>query len=159
MEQKTRPENLPSPTERNKLKYGQYEADTKEEYKQHPQRIAEKKKDHLQCPDSSIKGTQLEDGHNDDFVTLDKKALLQQCYTNKPYNMQHNIRKSEAEDVAAERRKQAVVEQVMVDQLCRAVISDPEQSTYSDACKEAQGLLGVGTAPMRFRKRTLHETK
>ncbi|KAM4784229.1 calcyphosin-2 isoform 3-T3 [Cyanocitta cristata] len=156
---KTRPENLPSPTERNKLKYGQYEADTKEEYKQHPQRIAEKKKDHLQCPDSSIKGTQLEDGHNDDFVTLDKKALLQQCYTNKPYNMQHNIRKSEAEDVAAERRKQAVVEQVMVDQLCRAVISDPEQSTYSDACKEAQGLLGVGTAPMRFRKRTLHETK
>lgn len=39
---------------------------------------------------------QLEDGHNDDFVTLDKKALLQQCYTTKPYNMQHNIRKSEA---------------------------------------------------------------
>ncbi|XP_017588747.1 PREDICTED: calcyphosin-2 isoform X4 [Corvus brachyrhynchos] len=156
---KTRPENLPSPTERNKLKYGQYEADTKEEYKQHPQRIAEKKKEHLQCPDSSIKGTQLEDGHNDDFVTLDKKALLQQCYTNKPYNVQHNIRKSEAEDVAAERRKQAVVEQVMVDQLCRAVISDPEQSTCSDACKEAQGLLGVGTAPMCFRRRTLHETK
>ncbi|XP_041873662.1 calcyphosin-2 isoform X2 [Corvus kubaryi] len=104
-------------------------------------------------------GTQLEDGHNDDFVTLDKKALLQQCYTNKPYNVQHNIRKSEAEDVAAERRKQAVVEQVMVDQLCRAVISDPEQSTCSDACKEAQGLLGVGTAPMCFRRRTLHETK
>lgn len=55
MEQKTRPENLPSPTDRYKLKYGQYEADTKEEYKQHSQRIAEKKKDHLQRPDSSIK--------------------------------------------------------------------------------------------------------
>ncbi|XP_023788095.1 calcyphosin-2 isoform X6 [Cyanistes caeruleus] len=130
----------------------------KEEYKQHPQRTAEKKKDHLQCPDTSIKGTQLDDGQ-DDFVTIDKKALLQQCYTNKPYKMQHNVRKSEAEDVAAERRKQAVVEQVMVDQLCRAVISDPEQSTRSDACKEAQGLLGAGIAPMRFRKRTLHETK
>ncbi|XP_039560171.1 calcyphosin-2 isoform X2 [Passer montanus] len=154
---KTRPEKLPSLTERPKPKHGLYEVDTKEEYKQHPQRIAGKKKDHLQCPDTSIKGTQLEDGH--DFVTLDKKALLQQCYTNKPYNMQHNIRKSEAEDVAAERRKQAVVEQVMVDQLCRAVISDPEQSTRSDACKEAQGLLGAGMAPMRFRKRTLHETK
>ncbi|XP_064587408.1 calcyphosin-2 isoform X2 [Zonotrichia leucophrys gambelii] len=156
--ERTRPENLPSLRDRSKLNHGQYEGGMKEEYKQHPQRIAEKKKDHLQCPDTSIKGTQLEDGH-DDFVTLDKKALLQQCYTNKPYNMQHNIRKSEAEDVAAERRKQAVVEQVMVDQLCRAVISDPEQSTRSDACKEAPGLLGVGMAPMRFRKRTLHETK
>lgn len=42
-----------------------------------------------------MQGTQLEDGH-DDFVTLNEKALLQQCYTNKPYNMQHSIRKSEA---------------------------------------------------------------
>ncbi|RMC09930.1 hypothetical protein DUI87_12717 [Hirundo rustica rustica] len=181
---KTRPENLPSPTDRSKLKHGHYEAGTKEEYKQHPQRIAEKKKDHFQCPDNSLKpepedqqidkkeltaykkrrdsrkilGTQLEDGH-DDFVTLDKKALLQQYYTSKPYNMQYNIRRSEAEDVAVERKKQAVLEQVMVDQLCRAVVSDPEQFTHSDACKEAQGLLGVGIAPMRFRKRTLHETK
>ncbi|XP_066040684.1 LOW QUALITY PROTEIN: calcyphosin-2 [Chamaea fasciata] len=157
-EQKTRPENLPSPTDRSKLKHGQYEAGTKEKYKQHPQRIAGKKKDHLQCPNTSIKIAELEDGH-DDFVTLDKKALLQHCYTNKSYNMQHNIRKSEAEDVAADRRKQTVVEQVMVDQLCRAVISDPEQSTRSDACMAAQGLLGVGTAPMSVRKRTLHETK
>ncbi|XP_075351853.1 calcyphosin-2 isoform X1 [Mycteria americana] len=158
LEQKTIPENLPSPTDRYKLKYRQYEADMKEEYKQYSQRIAEKKKDHLQCPEASIKGTQLEDGHND-LTALDEKALLQQCYTSKPYNMRHSIRKSEAEDVAAERRKQAVVEQVMVDQLSRAVISDPEQSTRGDVYKEAHGLLGLGTAPMRFRKRTLHETK
>ncbi|XP_050180417.1 calcyphosin-2 isoform X3 [Myiozetetes cayanensis] len=157
--EKTRPENLPCPTDRYKMKHCQCEPDMKEEYKQYPQRIAEKRKDHLQCPDASVKSTQLGDGHNDDLVALDEKALLQQCYTNKPYNMQHSIRKWEAEDVAAERRKQAVVEQVMVDQLCRAVISDPEQSTRSDVCKEAQGLLGLGTAPMRFRKRTLHETK
>ncbi|KAL2309677.1 hypothetical protein Nmel_005894 [Mimus melanotis] len=111
-EEKTRPENLSSPTDRSKPKHGQYEAGTKEECKPHPQRIAEKKKDHLQCQDTSIKGTQLQDGH-DDFVTLDKKPFLQQCYTKKPYNMQFN------EDVAAERRKQTVVEQVMVDQLCR----------------------------------------
>lgn len=55
MEQKTIPENLPSPTDRYKLKYRQYEADMKEEYKQYSQRIAEKKKDHLQCPEASIK--------------------------------------------------------------------------------------------------------
>ncbi|XP_017659895.1 PREDICTED: calcyphosin-2 isoform X3 [Lepidothrix coronata] len=157
--EKTRPENLPSPTDGYKLKHYQCEPDMKEEYEQYPQRIAEKRKDHLQCSDASIKSKQLEDGHNDDLIALDEKALLQQCYTNKPYNMQHSIRKLEAEDVAAERRKQAVVEQVMVDQLCRAVISDPEQSTRSDVCKEAQGLLELGTAPVHFRKRILHETK
>ncbi|XP_030334824.1 calcyphosin-2 isoform X11 [Strigops habroptila] len=201
LEQKTIPENLPSPTDRYKLKYRQYEADMKEEHKQYSQRIAEKKNYLLQCPEASIKlrckqgkisgeklenrgmkkpqlsscsgrnsgegwlqraryiiGTQLEDGH-DDLTALDEKALLQQCYTSKPYNMQHSIRKSEAEDVAAERRKQAVVEQVMVDQLSRAVISDPEQSMPADVYKEARGLLQLGTAPMRLRKRTLHETK
>ncbi|XP_008945421.1 PREDICTED: calcyphosin-2-like [Merops nubicus] len=55
LEQKTIPENLPSPTDRYKLKYHQYEADMKEEYKQYSQRTAEKKKDHLQCPGASIK--------------------------------------------------------------------------------------------------------
>ncbi|XP_075284669.1 calcyphosin-2 isoform X4 [Opisthocomus hoazin] len=159
LQQKTIPEDLPSAADRYKLKYRQYEADMKEEYKQYSQRLAEKKKDHLQCPEASIKGTQLEDRHNGDLTALDEKALLQQCYTGKPYNMQHSIRKSEAEDVAAERRKQAVVEQVMVDQLSRAVISDPEQSTCADVYKESDGLLGLGTAPMRIRKRTLHETK
>ncbi|XP_035194312.1 calcyphosin-2 isoform X2 [Oxyura jamaicensis] len=118
LEQKIIPEDLPSPADKYKLKYRQYEADMKEEYKQYSERIAEKKKDHQQCPETSIK-----------------------------------------EDVAAERRKQAVVEQVMVDQLSRAVISDPEQSTRADVSEEAHGLLGLGNIPMRFRKRTLHETK
>ncbi|KFO77765.1 Calcyphosin-2, partial [Cuculus canorus] len=103
-------------------------------------------------------GTQLEDGHDDDLAAFDEKALLQRCYTSEPYNMRHNIRK-EADDVAAERKKQAVVEQVMLDHLSRAVISDPEQSTHVDVYKGAHGLLGLGTAPVRFRKRTLHETQ
>ncbi|XP_069713770.1 calcyphosin-2-like [Phaenicophaeus curvirostris] len=47
----------------------------------------------------------------------------------------------------------------MLDQLSRAVISDPEQSTHADVYKEAHGLLGSGTAPVCFRKRTLHETQ
>ncbi|XP_062423898.1 calcyphosin-2 isoform X2 [Rhea pennata] len=157
--QQTIPENLPSPTDKYKVKYRQYEAEMKERYKQYTQRIAEKKKDHIQCPEASKKGAHLEDRQNDDFTALDEKALLQQCYTSKPYNMQHSVRKSEAEDVAAERRKQTVVEQVMVDQLSRAVISDPEQSTRADTDQASHGLPGLETAPLRFRKRTLHETK
>ncbi|XP_013802741.1 calcyphosin-2 [Apteryx mantelli] len=159
LEQKTIPENLPSPTDKYKVKYQQYETEMKERYKQYSQRIAEKKKDYIQCPEASKKGTHLEDRQNDDLTALDEKALLQPCYTSKPYNMQHSIRKSEAEDVAAERRKQTVIEQVMVDQLSRAVISDPEQSARADVDQASHGLPGLGTAPLRFRKRTLHETK
>jgi len=55
LQQKTIPEDLPSAADRYKLKYRQYEADMKEEYKQYSQRLAEKKKDHLQCPEASIK--------------------------------------------------------------------------------------------------------
>ncbi|XP_052524313.1 calcyphosin-2 isoform X3 [Tympanuchus pallidicinctus] len=129
-QQKTLPENLPTPTDKYKLKYRQYEADMKAEYKQHTERTAEKKKIHLQCPEASVKGSQFEDGHNDGLTALDEKALLQQCYTSKPYNVQHSMRKSEAEDVAAERKKQAVVEQVMLDQLCR---------NGRDACRDLIG--------------------
>ncbi|CAM5081987.1 unnamed protein product [Natator depressus] len=164
LEQKTIPENLPSPTDKYKLKYQQYEAEMKEGYKQYSQRTAEKKKNNAQSQESSRKTAhkkdpQLEDRTDHDLTALDEKALLQQCYTSKPYTMQHSIRKLEAEDVAAERRKQTVVEQVMVDQLSRAVISDPEQSTNIGTYQRDRTFADLGTAPLRFRKRTLHETK
>ncbi|KAM7177838.1 calcyphosin-2 isoform 2-T3 [Macrochelys suwanniensis] len=123
LEQKTIPENLPSPTDKYKLKYQQYEAEMKEGYKQYSQRTAEKKKNNAQFQESSRKTAHKE------------------------------------EDVAAQRRKQTVVEQVMVDQLSRAVISDPEQSTNIGTCQRDRTFAGLGTAPLRFRKRTLHETK
>ncbi|EMP25499.1 Calcyphosin-2 [Chelonia mydas] len=136
----------------------------KEGYKQYSQRTAEKKKNNAQSQESSRKTAhkkdpQLEDRTDHDLTALDEKALLQQCYTSKPYTMQHSIRKLEAEDVAAERRKQTVVEQVMVDQLSRAVISDPEQSTNIGTYQRDRTFADLGTAPLRFRKRTLHETK
>ncbi|XP_067416022.1 calcyphosin-2 isoform X1 [Emydura macquarii macquarii] len=163
-EQKTIPENLPSPTDKYKLKYQQYEAEMKEGYKQFSQRTAEKKKTKDLLEESSRntadkEDPQPEDSTGHDLMALDEKALLQQCYTSKPYTIQHSIRKLEAEDVAAERRKQTVVEQVMVDQLSRAVISDPEQNTNIGTYQGDHTFAGLGTAPLRFRKRTLHETK
>ncbi|XP_060779078.1 calcyphosin-2 [Neoarius graeffei] len=55
-------------------------------------------------------------------------------------------RKLEAEGVTMERRRQAVMEQVMVDQLSRAVISDPEQNSAN--------LVNISAR----HKRTLHHT-
>ncbi|XP_030071010.1 calcyphosin-2 isoform X3 [Microcaecilia unicolor] len=131
----------------------------------------------LGCPDSSStvswgtplqtpvrrhrsqKAVQPEDESYDDITALDMKALVQQCYTSKPYTVQQSIRKLEAEDLAAQRRKQAVVEQVMIDQLSRAVISDPEQNTIAGNDEAVHRLQGFGPVPLRFRKRTLHDTK
>ncbi|XP_045868807.1 calcyphosin-2 isoform X4 [Meles meles] len=63
------------------------------------------------------------------------------------------------EMVATERKKQTVAEQVMIDHLSRAVISDPEQNLPTERPESAPVFPDSKTAPLRFRKRTLHETK
>uniref|UniRef100_A0A8D1EVN2 Calcyphosine 2 n=1 Tax=Sus scrofa TaxID=9823 RepID=A0A8D1EVN2_PIG len=66
----------------------------------------------------------------DDLTTLDRKALLQHGYTDNPYTAQRTTRKSDAEVVAAEKKKQTVAEQVMLDHLSR---------NGHDACRELVG--------------------
>ncbi|XP_005625697.2 calcyphosin-2 isoform X6 [Canis lupus baileyi] len=95
----------------------------------------------------------------DTLTTLDRKALLQQGYAEIPYNAQRSTRRSDAEIVAAERKKQTVAEQVMTDHLSRAVISDPEQNLTTAREDGARVFPDSRIAPLRFRKRTLHETK
>uniref|UniRef100_W5NHE1 Calcyphosine 2 n=1 Tax=Lepisosteus oculatus TaxID=7918 RepID=W5NHE1_LEPOC len=157
-EDKTIPENLPAPSERYKIKYKQYEAELKENFKQHSQRVNEKNKLETEAQPLSHTAPQSQKSlsNEDDWTLLDEKALLQQCYTSKPYTIQHSMRKLEAEDLAAGRRKQAVVEQVMVDQLSRAVISDPDQNSTSN---EQISVQRPGSAPLRFKNRALHDTK
>ncbi|XP_045728903.1 calcyphosin-2 [Mirounga angustirostris] len=163
LEQDIIPENLPAPTSKYKLKYQQYKTEMKEGYKQYSQRNAEKTKSKItqQCPrnkidDKCVKG---EEAIVDGLTTLDRKALLQQGYADIPYNAQRSMRKSDAEIVAAERKKQTVAEQVMVDHLSRAVISDPEQNLTAERQESARIFPDSKIAPLRFRKRTLHETK
>ncbi|MGH0163685.1 UNVERIFIED_CONTAM: hypothetical protein FKN15_045648 [Acipenser sinensis] len=153
--QKTVPGNLPAPSERYKQKYKQFESDLKESYRQHSQNVKEKSKTGTQLEHSprNEAHTQAVEGY---LTALDEKALQQQCYTSKPYSAQHSMRKLAAEDFAIERRKQAVVEQVMADQLSRAVISDPEQN---GTIREQNSLPGLGSAPLHFKNRTLHDTK
>ncbi|XP_074181505.1 calcyphosin-2 isoform X2 [Rhinolophus sinicus] len=157
------PENLPAPTGKYKLKYQQYETEMKEGYKQHSQRNAEKTKSnitHQHSPRNKTddKCVQGEEAIND-LTTLDRKALLQQGYADNRYDAQRSTRKSDAEMVATEKKKQAVAEQMMTDHLSRAVISDPEQNLTTERQGSARMLPVSNIAPLRFRKRTLHETK
>nr|XP_045008859.1 calcyphosin-2 isoform X2 [Jaculus jaculus] len=66
---------------------------------------------------------------------------------------------NEKETVAVEKMKQTVAEQMMIDQLCRAVISDPEQNVKIKKEESTCFLPDSKGTPVRFRKRTLHETK
>ncbi|XP_044136366.1 calcyphosin-2 isoform X2 [Bufo gargarizans] len=153
---KTVPENLPSASDRFRLKYQQYEEDMKNSYKQYTMR--EKNKQQSAGQDNRHEqGGRPEDGGFAMITPFDDKVYLQRCYTSKPYTAQHSLRKLEAEDLAAERRKQSVVEQVMIDHLSRAVISDPEQNVNASFLNNPQQ--DLTSAPLRFRKRTLHETK
>ncbi|XP_045444224.1 calcyphosin-2 isoform X2 [Pipistrellus kuhlii] len=124
LEQDVIPEDLPAPTGQYKLKYQQYKTEMKEGYKQYCQRNAEKRKSnirHQPSPRNKIddKHAQGEEAITDDLTTLDRKALLQQRYADNPSHAQQSTRKANAEIVAAEKKKQSVAEQMMLDHLCR----------------------------------------
>uniref|UniRef100_A0A8D2DUI1 Calcyphosine 2 n=1 Tax=Sciurus vulgaris TaxID=55149 RepID=A0A8D2DUI1_SCIVU len=155
-EQDIIPENLPSPTGKYKLKYQQYKTEMKEGYKEYSQRNSEMTKSnitHQQPSRTKIdeKCVLGEETSADDVTTLDRKTLLQRDYVQDPQYAQLSARKSDAETVAAEKKRQIVTEQMMIDHLSRAVISDPEQNVIIEKQES--------THPLRLRKRTLHETK
>ncbi|XP_036905315.1 calcyphosin-2 isoform X2 [Sturnira hondurensis] len=159
------PEDLPATTGNYKQKYQQCKTEMDEGYKQYSQRNAEKTKSnttHQPSPRNKIedKCAQGEEGaFTADLTTLDRKALLQQRYADSPHRTQQRGRKSDAEIVAVEKKKQTVEEQVMIDHLSRAVISDPEQNLSTEKQESAFILPDSNIAPLRLRKRTLHETK
>ncbi|KAM6216426.1 calcyphosin-2 [Rhynchocyon petersi] len=156
-------ENMPAQTSKYKQTYQQNKTEKKGEYKQYSQRYAEKTKSNITCQQflrnkTDEKYVQDEEAPNDELTTLDRKALLHQGYAGHPSDALRSARKYDAEIVAAEKKKQTVAEQVMIDHLSRAVISDPEQNVSSET-QSACVLPDPKMAPLRFRKRTLHETK
>ncbi|XP_075408876.1 calcyphosin-2 isoform X2 [Tenrec ecaudatus] len=161
-EQSVIPENPPTPASKYKLKYQQNKNEMKEEYKQNSQRTTEKTKPSItyqQFPRDNVDEKCIQDEEaTEELTTLDRKALLQQGYADNPYNTVQRARKSDVEIVAAEKKKQVVAEQVMIDLLSRAVISDPEQNLNNEK-QSARILQDPKMSPLRFRKRTLHETK
>ncbi|XP_057613842.1 calcyphosin-2 [Chionomys nivalis] len=163
VEQDIIPEDLPAPTGKYKQKYEQYAVEMKEGYKQHIRRTAEKTKatsrQDLEGSKMNEKCDQVEEAPVDDLLTLDRKALLQQGYADSPRHIRSSTRTSDAETVAAEKKKQMVTEQMMIDHLSRAVISDPEQGLNTEEQESSHAPPDSERAPLRVRRRTLHETK
>ncbi|XP_045144729.1 calcyphosin-2 [Echinops telfairi] len=123
LEQNIIPENPPAPASKYKLKYQKNKNEMKEEYKQYSQRNTEKTKSNITCqqfPRDNVDEKCIQDEEaSEELTTLDRKALLQQDYADTPYNAVQRARKSDVEIVAAEKKKQVVAEQVMIDLLSR----------------------------------------
>ncbi|XP_036441126.1 calcyphosin-2 isoform X2 [Colossoma macropomum] len=98
-----------------------------------------------QSPHSSCRGQPLSrppSNHQPNMETL----YIDEHSQTQTYTIHTRSRKLEAEGLTVEKRKQAVIEQMMVDQLSRAVISDPEQNTANQFDVSAR------------HRRTLHHT-
>ncbi|XP_038044083.1 calcyphosin-2-like isoform X1 [Patiria miniata] len=129
------PENLPPPSDRQKQQFKQLEQDRKDELKQWSQRAGQPKK--------QLKAPYRTDNDADDDVDLNSSQNKQD-------------KRVDAEALAAERRRQEIEQTVLVDQLSRSVLCDPEQNQRCDTP------LSGTTSPFgqpRPKMRTLHDSK
>ncbi|XP_072016551.1 calcyphosin-2-like [Amphiura filiformis] len=114
------PENLPPPSERQKQQFKQCENDMKQQYQQQSQRHGQHQKEEPAKANKSETIDKSEPPVEDDDP-------LSNSWSN-PYSIQHQAKKSQAEEKLEARKRQEIMETVMVDQLSRSVISDPEQN-------------------------------
>ncbi|XP_078495833.1 calcyphosin-2 [Ciona intestinalis] len=95
----------------------------------------------------------------DTGYTVDDMAKFQTEYTSKPYTGLHELRKYAAEEQLIQKQKQDIIEQVLIDQLSKHVISDAEQDKDPARQNPCDPSSNINAAPLRFRSRRLHNTQ
>nr|XP_006815110.1 PREDICTED: LOW QUALITY PROTEIN: calcyphosin-2-like [Saccoglossus kowalevskii] len=146
------PENLPPPSQRYKQQYQDYQEDMKQSYRQFVQGQGDGHRPGAQPNNDHPRGTQQhyqQPGNTESDPEVPEDNAYN--YSWRPSQPQFaNPLKKDAEELAAEKRKHQLVETVMVDQLSRAVISDPEQNHRN-----------YSRCPVLMEEdiRTLHESK
>lgn len=75
------------------------------------------------------------------------------------YQVQFHFSVFLKEDDLLQKRKNEIMDQVLVDQLSRHVLSDVEQDRNPARQNPADPTSNFNTAPLRFKSRRLHETK
>ncbi|XP_071511737.1 LOW QUALITY PROTEIN: calcyphosin-2-like [Diadema antillarum] len=135
------PSNVPPPSERHKQLYKEYQNDMQQQVKEQS-----KKGEGKQVTQQQKADTEYDDDADEPLNTSWNNSSLS--------HRQEVNKKIAAEHVAAERMKQHIMETVLVDQLSRAPISDPEQNQVSTPTSN-YGRYGATS----WRPRNLHETK
>ncbi|CAH1251120.1 CAPS2 [Branchiostoma lanceolatum] len=161
------PDNLPSPGEKYKAQYRQYQQERQQQVQGnvplHGGGDAQPAPKHSpKAPANGDTKLDLADQESSE-ATLDQVEAMQLTFTRQPYSHRQQQRKMDAEDLREDRRKQMIVEQVMVDMLSRAVISDPEQDRR-EAAPDHPPPSPFGFGPGNYtsnrqHRRDLHNTK
>ncbi|KAL4233136.1 Calcium-dependent secretion activator 2 [Mactra antiquata] len=136
------PENCPLPSERHKQLYKQYEDDIKTEYKNKGNKDFTEEEIQRVIEEVKEKHPAL-DVRSDDII--EKGWTKRQSQATKQY-----VKKMDAEELLEHNKKLKMVETVMIDQLSRAVISDPAQ--------DVRAQMSAGRRP-RGSNRALHDSK
>ncbi|XP_076813809.1 calcyphosin-2-like [Clavelina lepadiformis] len=131
----------------------------KTEKRVHTQEMKEGKKNRYWYLDDELKEKPPTPPPEDTGYTVDEMAQMQAEYTSQPYTGLHGARKFAAEDDLIKKQKEDVMEQVLIDQLSRHVLSDAEQDHDPARLNPADPASSFNTAPLRFRTRRLHESK
>lgn len=136
------PENCPLPSERHKQMYKKYEEDIKAAYKNKGKNDYTEEEIQRVIEEVKEKHPNL-DVNTEDVV--EKSWTKRQTHATDQY-----LKKMDAEELLEHNKKLKLVETVMVDQLSRAVISDPDQNIRSQ--------MSAGRRP-RGSNRILHDSK
>lgn len=141
------PEDLPPPSQRFQQKYKDYENDMKESYR---------KKGTVSEADIEAKMAEMRFEYDDGSQDTDHpRDQLQKEWTSKPYTKAHSLKKMDVEELEMIKKRNKLIETVMMDQLSRAVISDPEQDTIYSGRKSQVHRPGMKRGAVR----TLHDSK
>ncbi|KAK0052843.1 calcyphosin-2 [Biomphalaria pfeifferi] len=142
------PCDVPPPSARHKELYQQYAEEMKQSYREH---VNPPKKDAVNGV-YKISSAREEKSKVDGEESLNDEFHLNDNWLKQRYTGVQLMKKKDIEDLFEQNKKQKLIETVMIDQLSRAVISDPEQNELYTS-RPSSARRGRGT------NRYLHDTK
>ncbi|KAK3792689.1 hypothetical protein RRG08_020758 [Elysia crispata] len=130
------PEDVPAPSARQKQMFQQYAEDMKQSYREFagkPSKVSEaevtKAVERIRSARQAVQQQEekLAAGWQENSREMEKQDTFSESWTQQRYTGKQLLKKKDIEDLVEHNKKQKLVETVMVDQLSRAVISNPEQ--------------------------------
>ncbi|XP_059154039.1 calcyphosin-2-like [Physella acuta] len=146
------PLDIPPPSSRHKELYQQYADEMKQSYRAHANPSQKKVETTSEQVYSSRETEKLRDKNFIADEEEEDENRMNDNWTKERYSGKQLIKKKDIEDLLEHNKKQKLVETVMIDQLSRAVISDPEQNVMHTS-RPSSSRRGRGT------NRYLHDTK
>ncbi|CAL1546121.1 unnamed protein product [Lymnaea stagnalis] len=125
------PTDIPPPSVRHKELYQQYADEMKQSYRAqtNPSKVSQEEVEKVV---EKLRNTQKPEAHQGEIGDEDEfekdKSKVNDNWTKQRYTGKQLVKKKDIEDLFEQNKKQKLVETVMIDQLSRAVISDPEQN-------------------------------